>query len=101
MGGPSMHVSHEHAQRNVFAQGDDVREGVFGRGTVIKHQEDAGDREDQKDEKGKAAHTPRVAHADSVAFELRGMKMQEYVRENGERAITVCVWKAVPEDRLP
>ena len=64
-----------------------VAEGLHFARMVIKHQQDAGEGEDDEQIKCDAAHAPREFVFYGVAIDLGGMQVEENVGQDRERAI--------------
>ena len=102
--GPAMHVSQQLAEDDDCLEVLDVGVGVVhpvhGR-VVIEHEERPSQGEDEEEKEGQPAHAPRVGNGQSVSSNLDRVKVQEDVRENGERLVLAGVGVAVAEERSP
>ena len=97
--GPSMHVSHERAERH---RGLEVLHGVprIGRGRPVEeHQEDAGDRQQDEEEERQAAEAQRVGHLHRVPLHLHRVKVEQHVVHDHVRAVPGAVGVALAVDR--
>src|ERR1043166_5349855 len=97
-----MHVAQEFAEGHVMFEIKNVAKRVELGRVVVKHQQHPGKRQHDEEVERDAAHAPckRVTHC--VAIDLRGMQVQEDVRQNRERAVTrIGAIVGDAEDRLP
>src|SRR5579859_5854872 len=65
---------------------------------IIKHQQDAGDGENNEKIKSNAAHSPGVVVTDGVAVDFGGMEVQENIREHAQGATALAFIMLDPED---
>src|SRR5579859_6472212 len=65
---------------------------------VVKHQQDAGDSENNEKIKSNAAHSPGVVVTDGVAVNFGGMEVQKNIREHAQGAAALAVIMLDPED---
>ena len=89
--GPAMHVAQKLAERDVVFEIEDVAEGLHFRGVVIKHQQDAGESEDDEKVEGDATHAPGEIVFGGVAINFCGMQVEENVGEDAEGAVARLV----------
>ena len=97
---PPVHLAHD-AERHVLAQPDDVGVGVLERRPVIEHQQQAGERQREKQKETQPAHAPRVAKLHARFPDSHRVQMQKNVRQHHEHAVAIGVRPLVPEDRRP
>src|SRR5580765_3013315 len=101
MSGPTVHVTHEHAEGHVVVQILHVRISVFGHRTIVEHQVDARYHGDQKHQKGQSAHAPRKAHAHGMAPYLGRMEVQKHVGGHHHDPVSRRVFVTVAKDGFP
>lgn len=99
--GPTVHVAQEHAERHVELQILHVRKRVLCGGAIIKHEQHARDRGDEKEQESDAAHAPREADVRAVARQLGGVEVHPKIVEHLQEAITLRIFVIVPEHGLP
>src|SRR3989475_11680860 len=97
--GPAMHVAQQFAEGHVVFEIENVAEGLHFAGVIVKHEEHAGEGEDDKQIERDAAHAPGVAVTYRVTIDFGGMQMEEDVREHAEGAIARRVVVLVAENR--
>ena len=98
---PAMHIPHDHPEGDVELEIFHVDEGILGNGAIIKHQDHAGDRQDEKKEKGQTAGAPGIGNLDPVTPDFGRMQMEKDVRRGHQDPVSRRILITVPEDRLP
>src|SRR5438309_333155 len=101
MRSPTMHVADERAEGNVVHEIFHIVEGCITRRTIIEHEHNACDCQHQEKKKRDAAHSPCVAVVCGMTRNADGMKMQEHVIENLQRAIALIIFVAVTKHGFP
>ena len=101
MRGPPVHVADQRTEGNIVHEVFHVLIRVLRRRTVIKHEDHAGHRQDNEQEKGYPSHPPRIPDVGSVARDPHRMEMKENVVDDLEGTVPVRVLIVVAEDRLP
>ena len=79
MRAPPVQLAHD-PQRHVLAQADDIGIGVLERGPVVEHEEDAGERQDEKQEETQPAHAPGVPQPHTRFPKAYRVEVKEHVR---------------------
>src|SRR5438105_1806113 len=102
MGGPAVHVADEAPERNHKLEVFHVLVSEIDGGTVIKHEDNARHRQDEKEKKGKAAQSPAVGVFNAALAEAGRMEVEPDVSENVLGAVARGVFPGpAPEHRAP
>src|SRR5436189_5617244 len=94
---PSMYFTHD-SERDLFAKIADVDVCVLQRRAVIEHEQQARERENEKQKKCDAAHAPRVAHAYPGFADLYRVQVKKNAAQHHEHAFAVRVRYTDAED---
>ena len=101
VGGPAVHIAHQHAKRHIEFEIFNVGIGVFRHRPVVKHQIHTGDHRDQIHQKGNATHTPGETQARGVFADFRGVQMEPDIARDHQDTVARCIFVAVAENGLP
>jgi len=100
MGGPSMQISQNFAIENK-GKGLHVKVSPFDGRCIVKHEENAGDGEDDEEETGDPSETERITEFETVSLHLRREDMEEEVIVDQQRPFEIGVRYSSPEDGTP
>src|SRR4051812_3401253 len=85
----------------MLAKAHDVVVGVLERRPVIKHQEQASERQHQKQKKAQSTHAPGVTELHAGLSDPHRVQMQKDVREHDQHTVSVRVRPLVSKHRRP
>src|SRR4030095_8597911 len=97
VGAPPVNFAHD-AERHLLAGVDTVDVRVVQRRTVVEHQEQPREGEDEEQEERNPPHAPGVTHADTGLANLHRMKVKENASEHYEHPLAVRIGHADAED---
>src|SRR5262249_16920592 len=83
---PAMHIPKESSEGDVVLKVENVPKRLNLRRMVIKHQKRSGERQDNKEVKRDATHSPRIIVGYCIAVDLGRMEVQKDVREHSQGA---------------
>ena len=94
---PPVDFTHN-AERNLFAKIADIDVGVFQRRTVVEHQQQSGERQNEKEKKSDTAHAPGVAHANAGLAHFHRMQVKKHASQHHQHAFAVRIRHTHTED---
>ena len=97
MGGPAMHIPHQHTEWHVVLQVFHIEVGVFPHRPIIEHQDDASDHGGQKQKEGDPSHAPSEFDSQRMAVNFNRMQMQPDITGNLQNPVAGCVGVSMPE----
>ena len=101
VGGPAVHVPHQHAEDDDRLHILDVLVGPLHGGDIVEHQQDARHGEDEEHHEGEAAEAPGIGQLDGAARHKVRVQMEEDILGNRHNAVAAVYGIAVAEDRAP
>ncbi len=81
--GPAVHVAQDNAEGHRTAQVKHAVVGLRGRRHIIEHEQDAGDREDDEEEKADQPQAHGVSRPQGLLADTYRLDMQKEVAEAG------------------
>ena len=98
---PAVQVAQKHARRDDVLQVFHVGIGLWDRGVVVQHQQNAGDYQNQESSEGESTQVPGRAELQHALAGLDGEQVQKHVLLHKQRATQIAVAAAAAKNGPP